>query len=241
MTAVPIELPDEPGWSTVSVGHIHVLVRAGGALVERVRLAAHDGDLDDVLDALSADGVRATPDFVAVLEGSPLRVVARGSGYAVASGPAGAIELRATGRGPWVDQDAAADVTAVTLHAGAARPQPATPVADISVQKIVSGRGLRASEGVSFTILVISGFSEFSENSAVHVRDTSSGQRTVKDSAEAETLTGPCRTPEMSAGTVAATLSMGIRKSRDRIRDNSGDSPHIILTQHPIHSAVWRR
>ena len=130
MTAVPIELPDEPGWSTVSVGHIHVLVRAGGALVERVRLAAHDGDLDDVLDALSADGVRATPDFVAVLEGSPLRVVARGSGYAVASGPAGAIELRATGRGPWVDQDAAADVTAVTLHAGAASPQPATPVAD---------------------------------------------------------------------------------------------------------------
>ncbi|KRF28848.1 FHA domain-containing protein [Phycicoccus sp. Soil802] len=130
MTAVPIELPDEPGWSTVSVGHIHVLVRAGGALVERVRLAAHDGDLDDVLDALSADGVRATPDFVAVLAGSPLRVVTRGSGYAVASGPAGATELRATGRGPWVDQDAAADVTAVTLHAGAARPQPATPVAD---------------------------------------------------------------------------------------------------------------
>ena len=36
MTAVPIELPDEPGWSTVSVGGIHVLVRAGGALVERV-------------------------------------------------------------------------------------------------------------------------------------------------------------------------------------------------------------
>ena len=28
MTAVPIELPDEPGWSTISVGGIHVLVRA---------------------------------------------------------------------------------------------------------------------------------------------------------------------------------------------------------------------
>ena len=90
MTAVPIELPDEPGWSTVSVGHIHVLVRAGGALVERVRVAAQEGDLDDVLDALSADGVRATPDFVAVLEGSPLRVVTRGSGYAVASRRPGA-------------------------------------------------------------------------------------------------------------------------------------------------------
>ena len=120
MTAVPIALPDEPGWSTVSVGHIHVLVRAGGALVERVRVAAQDGDLDDVLDALSADGVRATPDFVAVLEGAPLRVVTRGSAYAVASGPGGTSELRATGRGPWVDQDAQADVTALALATGEA-------------------------------------------------------------------------------------------------------------------------
>ena len=88
-----------------------MLVRAGGALVERVRAAAQEGDLDEVLDALSADGVRATPDFVAVLEGSPLRVVTRGSAYAVASGPAGPTELRATGRGPWADQDADPDVT----------------------------------------------------------------------------------------------------------------------------------
>ena len=42
MTAVPIELPDEPGWSTVSVGHVRVLVRAGGALVEVL-----DGDDPD--------------------------------------------------------------------------------------------------------------------------------------------------------------------------------------------------
>lgn len=119
MTAVPIELPDEPGWSTVSVGHLHVLVRAGGALVDRVRVAAQDGDLDDVLDALSADGVRATPDFVAVLEGAPLRVVTRGTAYAVAVRPAGLTELRSTGRGPWVDQDADPDVTAVTLLTGA--------------------------------------------------------------------------------------------------------------------------
>jgi hypothetical protein len=118
MTAVPIELPDEPGWSTVSVGGIHVLVRAGGALVARVRAAADSGDLDDVLDALSADGVRATPDFVAVLEGSPLRVVARGSAYAVGSGPEGTSELRATGRGPWADEDADPGVTAVVLHTG---------------------------------------------------------------------------------------------------------------------------
>jgi hypothetical protein len=136
MTAVPIELPDEPGWSTVSVGHLRVLVRAGGALVERVRAAAESGDLDDVLDALSADGVRATPDFVAVLEGSPLRVVTRGSAYAVAAGPGGATELRATGRGPWVDQDAEPDVTGVTLHTGAARPEAAAPAADTQLPPV---------------------------------------------------------------------------------------------------------
>ena len=64
---------------------------------------------------------------------------------------------------------------------------------------------------------MISGFSEFKENSAVHIRDASSGQRTVKVSAEAETVIGPGRTPEMSAGTMAATLRMGMKKMRDRI------------------------
>ena len=132
MTAISIELPDEPGWSTVSVGGIHVLVRAGGALVDRARAAADGGDLDEVLDALSADGLRAMPDFVAVLEGSPLRVVTRGSAYAVGAGPAGACELRATGRGPWVDQDADPGVTALVLHTGSptateALPAPAGP------------------------------------------------------------------------------------------------------------------
>lgn len=132
MTAVPVELPDEPGWSTLSVGRIHVLVRAGGALVERVRAAAGDGDLDEVLDALSADGVRATPDFVAVLEGSPLRVVTRGSAYAVGSAPDGPSELRATGRGPWADQDAEPEVTALVLCTGSqavAAPSAQTPPA----------------------------------------------------------------------------------------------------------------
>jgi hypothetical protein len=134
MTAVPIELPDEPGWSTVSVDGIHVLVRAGGALVERIRAAADGGDLDEVLDALSADGVRATPDFVAVLQGSPLRVVTRGSAYAVGSGPEGSSELRATGRGPWVDQDADQEVTSLALHTGSpAAPTPPAAVAPAPV------------------------------------------------------------------------------------------------------------
>jgi len=63
----------------------------------------------------------------------------------------------------------------------------------------------------------MSGFSEFNENSAVHIREDSSGQRTVKVSAEVETVIGPGRTPEMSAGTMAATLRIGTKKIRDRI------------------------
>ena len=69
----------------------------------------------------------------------------------------------------------------------------------------------------SSAIIVIRGFSESNENSAVHMRDASSGQRTVKVAAEAETVTGPGRTPEMSAGTTAATLTKGIKNTRDRI------------------------
>ena len=60
--------------------------------------------------------------------------------------------------------------------------------------------------------LVISGFAESSENSAIHVRDASSGQLTIKLSAVAATVTTPGRTPEISAGIVAATTHMGIRR-----------------------------
>jgi hypothetical protein len=63
------------------------------------------------------------------------------------------------------------------------------------------GQALRTMGAASKAIIVISGLSESHENSAVHMRHTSSGQRTVKVCAEAETVTGPGRTPEMSAGT----------------------------------------
>src|ERR1700693_5449475 len=76
-------------------------------------------------------------------------------------------------------------------------------------------------------IFVMSGFSESNENSAVHLRDDSSGQRTVKVSAEAETVMGPGRTPEMSAGTMPATLRTGMRKMSERISIGLGD---FILT-----------
>ena len=51
--------------------------------------------------------------------------------------------------GDQLDLNTANNSSSATVSPGAA-----TPVADISVQKIVSGRGLRASEAVSFTILV---------------------------------------------------------------------------------------
>jgi hypothetical protein len=63
----------------------------------------------------------------------------------------------------------------------------------------------------------MSGLSEFNENSAVHPRDASSNQRTVSVSAEAETMTGPRWTPEMSTGIVAATLRKGMKKMKDRM------------------------
>src|SRR5689334_5090458 len=64
-------------------------------------------------------------------------------------------------------------------------------------------------------IFVISGFPESRENSAVQVRDASSAQRTANVSAVAETPTGPFRTLEISAGMIAARLSLrrtGIRR-----------------------------
>ena len=85
--------------------------------LERVRAAAAGG-LDEVLDALTVDGVRRAPDCVAVEEGAPLRVVARGGACAVLSGPGVEQEFRSAGRGPWVDDDAPHGTTAVDLRTG---------------------------------------------------------------------------------------------------------------------------
>src|SRR5579872_1310650 len=78
-------------------------------------------------------------------------------------------------------------------------------------------------------IFVMSGFSESNENSAVHVRDDSSGQRTDNVSADAETVMGPGRTPEMSAGTMLAMLRMGMKKMRHRIAIGLGDRDSLRL------------
>ena len=56
----------------------------------------------------------SAPDCVAVEEGAPLRVVARGA----LSGPGVEQEFRSAGRGPWVDDDAPHGTTAVDLRTG---------------------------------------------------------------------------------------------------------------------------
>jgi hypothetical protein len=118
MTRLQVEHPEQAGWSTVSTAGLHVVVRAGGAVVDRVRSAAAGGNLDEVLDALTAQGVGSTPEFVAVAETEPVRVVTRGRAYAVVTGPDGPLELRAPARGPWGDTDAPAGTTAVALLTG---------------------------------------------------------------------------------------------------------------------------
>ena len=78
------------------------------------------GGLDDVLDALSRDGVRATPDFVAV-RGRCSRCAwwhARQRVCRGVTGPRGEVELRAPARGPWSDEDAPPGTTAVSLRTG---------------------------------------------------------------------------------------------------------------------------
>src|SRR3954451_171747 len=66
-------------------------------------------------------------------------------------------------------------------------------------------------------MLVITGLEVSRENSAVQMREASSGQRTLRVSALTETAIGPCRTPLRSAGRTAATLTIGIRNNVNRI------------------------
>ena len=128
MAPLKVSVPDQPGWSGISAPPVHVLWRSAEEdLGKAVRSAAERGDLDDVLDALSGSGVRRTPDFVAVLEGDPLRVVTRGVAYAVGFGPAGPVEFRAGGRGPWDDDDSPQAVESIELRPGAMVAGAATP------------------------------------------------------------------------------------------------------------------
>ena len=119
MTDARVTVQEQQGWSAFTAGPVHVLVAWDGRHPALARLrAAAGGGLDDVLDALAREGVRTAPDFVAVEECSPLRVVSRGRAYAVVSAPEGDLEFRSAGRGPWADEDAPEGTTAVVLHTG---------------------------------------------------------------------------------------------------------------------------
>ncbi len=91
MSTAGVNVEEQRGWSSVTAAGLHVLVHWDAAAPElpRLRQAASTGDLDEVLEVLASSGVRSAPDFVAVQEGSPARVVVRGSAYAVASAPSG--------------------------------------------------------------------------------------------------------------------------------------------------------
>src|SRR5436190_8716187 len=95
------------------------------------------------------------------------------------------------------------------------------------------GEAFRTTALPSKPILVISGFAESSENSASHVRDASSGHLTVKLSAVAATVTTPARTPERSAGIVAATTHMGTRKIWNLITFSASE-PSSALAHHTL-------
>ncbi|SES28506.1 FHA domain-containing protein [Pedococcus cremeus] len=121
---------EQRGWSSITAAGLHVLVRwdAAAPQLPDLRRAASSGDLDEVLDVLAGAGVRSAPDFVAVQEGTPARVVVRGSAYAAVSAPTGEVTVRATGRGPWADEDAPGDATGIDLRTGEPEPEPAPVV-----------------------------------------------------------------------------------------------------------------
>src|SRR5690349_8684020 len=91
------------------------------------------------------------------------------------------------------------------------------------------GEAFRTTALPSKPILVMTGFALSSENSALHVRDASSGQRTARLSAVADTVITPGRTPEISAGMFAAKTHVGIRRIANLIEARPPLGPALIL------------
>jgi len=139
-----VDVQEQRGWSSISSAGLHVLVRWDAAAPElsRLRAAAASGDLDDVLDVLARSGVRTAPAFVAVQHGAPVRVVARGSAYAVVSGPTGEVTVRAAGRGPWTDEDAPGGAERVALLTGEPEPEPepVAPIVEVPAESPAEGQ-----------------------------------------------------------------------------------------------------
>ncbi|MGN6301031.1 MAG: hypothetical protein ACTHN8_08065, partial [Angustibacter sp.] len=112
-----------PGpWTLVHVAGLVVLLAdaAPGSIVDACRSAAGSGDLDDVLDAALAAGVRSVPDLAAVALGEAgARVVVRGGARVVVDVADGAQQVvEAAGARPWHDVDLPDAVTVTVLAPG---------------------------------------------------------------------------------------------------------------------------
>ncbi|KQX61893.1 FHA domain-containing protein [Angustibacter sp. Root456] len=112
-----------PGpWTLVHGTGLVVLLddAASAELVDGCRSAAACGDLDDVLDAALAGGVRAVPDLAAVaLSEDGARVVVRGGGRVVVEEADGAQHVvEAAGARPWRDVDLAGVARVALLAPG---------------------------------------------------------------------------------------------------------------------------
>ena len=119
MTGATIDVQRPPtGWSHLTGPLLHVLVALTPAdpRYAAASAAADGGDLDDVLDALAAEGMRRTPAFVAVAGASRPRVVTHADGYAVLTSARGTLEVRAHHTRVWSDLLADEDVDTVALR-----------------------------------------------------------------------------------------------------------------------------
>ena len=109
----------QPGWIEVTGPGVHAVVAAADRHAEALGAAAADGLLP-LLEALTAHGISAAPDFVVAAPGDAggVRVLVRGSGSVVL--PDGT-RVGSDGRMPWadVDVDAAAAGDEVSVEAPA--------------------------------------------------------------------------------------------------------------------------
>src|SRR5215207_923423 len=105
MSDIGVEIEEAEGWVAIAAPQVVLLLRGAGEdpRVASLQAAADGGSLDDVLQILTTGGIGETPDFVGIESGLPVRVVARGEGYAVLSRGEGdpPVRVRATGRAPW--------------------------------------------------------------------------------------------------------------------------------------------
>ena len=125
MSPVTVEVPALPvGWSRISGSGIHLvlarpfdhpLVAQLRAILPADRSPGHDL-LDDLLDVLLRAGVRALPDFVAVHEVDPVRLVVRGAPVAEVTVNGEVRPIVSGGARTWADVEVSGNVELVSLR-----------------------------------------------------------------------------------------------------------------------------